>query len=66
MNKRTTITSTIDHYFCEACDKPIVQDGKDIILIYEPRELQKKFEPLFHFHSSCLIAHLRKTWIPNP
>ncbi len=50
-------------YQCESCGDKIEQDGKNISLILDP---EKKFDYIFHFHTSCLVEHLRKTWIPNP
>ena len=50
-------------FLCDSCGKRIVQDGKDISLIPDP---EKKYDYLFHFHTSCLVNHLKETYIPNP
>lgn len=62
--KKTIIKEVKDYeYCCEVCNEKIIQDGKNISLIDDP---EKSGEYIFHFHTSCLVEHLKKTFIPNP
>jgi len=61
MIRKTYTQHAIEEYFCEVCNKKIIQNGKDISLIPDPN---KKVDYIFHFHTSCLVEHLKKTYIP--
>ena len=52
-----------EKYFCDICDKELIQDGKDIELVKSMNE--KANDYAFHLHRSCLIEYLAKVWIPN-
>ena len=51
------------HYFtCDLCGNKIIQDGRDICLIYGRKDIgkaneSKESEPALHFHETCLIKH---------
>ena len=45
------------YYTCDICGERVIQDGKDICLVYSEDRLA---EPVLHFHSSCLIKYFKK------
>lgn len=49
-------------YLCDICNVEIKQDGQDISLLKPPRNVDDYY---YHMHTSCLIEHLSKTFIPN-
>jgi len=62
MNKPETKTYQIDKYFCDICDKEVIQDGKDINLIYENNDRKM----IFQFHNTCLVKFLKNNLKQNP
>lgn len=48
-------------YLCDICNKHVIQDGKDISLL----KTHGAKNYAYHMHTSCLIDHLKKTFIPN-
>ncbi len=63
MKKKILIQQESYEYICESCNKKVLQNGEDISLIQNP---ENKADYLFHFHTTCLVEHLKKTFIPNP
>ena len=61
MKKPIIISNTSYIYLCDACGQKIEQDGKNIQLIQYPEPNRGDYA--YHFHSSCLIEHLGKTFI---
>ena len=61
MNKPEIKEIKIDRFYCESCGERIIQDGKDVQFIYDDNG-----KILYHFHRTCLIKHLSKTFISNP
>lgn len=62
MKKQEIKEVKIDYYECDQCNKKIIQDGKNISLIQDP---DKKVDYAFHFHTTCLVEHLKKTFVSN-
>lgn len=60
MIKKTYKQIELEEYLCDICNEKIVQDGKNISLIGTPLGTYQ-----FHLHTTCLVEHLKKTFVPN-